>query len=419
MQTRCRCLTSWSGFLLLVPWVAQAANAESPTLTPANPALARFVQAVVGANPRVQAARAALEASSAYRDAASRPLYNPELSLEAENADADTRALGISQTLDWGGKRNARTAVAESERLVAEAEYFAMRWDVTVELLNGLALHQTGIERNELAEARNQLMNDFVALAQRRFAAGDLSRVEFDLARLSGADARILKATAAAKLAEARQAVRNLTPQSPVAEWPALPPSLPGLAPDADSQSLVLALPEVLAARRQVESADALVELRRRERRPDATLSLARGEEDGETLIGLSLTIPFFVRNRFRHEVTAALAERSQAQQNADDVLQRARARLIGATERYELSRGAWEDWELTGQVSLTRRTGQLQRLWEAGELSTTDYLVQLTATLDVQESALDLRHVLWRAWFEWLGASGQVDAWFGNGGVQ
>ncbi len=419
MQTRCRRLASWSGVLLLVPWVAHAAEADSPEFTPADPVLTRFVQAVVEANPRVQAARAALEASSAFRDAASRPLYNPELSLEAENADADTRALGISQTIDWGGKRNARAAVAESDRLVVEAEYLTTRREVTVELLNGLALHQTGIERNKLAESRAQLMDNFVALAERRFDAGDLSRVEFDLARLSGTDARIRRATAASALAEARQAVRNVTPQSPATEWPALPASLPGVPSDAHAQSLVLALPEVLAARRRVESADALVELRRRERRPDATVSLAGGEEDGETLIGLSLSIPFFIRNRYNHEVRAALAERSRAQQIADDVLQRAHARLIGAAERYELSRGAWEDWESTGQASLTGQTEQLQLLWQAGELSTTDYLVQLTATLDVQESALDLRHALWRAWFEWLGASGQVDAWFGNGGVR
>ena len=419
MQTRCCRLASWSGVLLLVPWAAQTAAAESPAFKPADSALAGFVQAVVEANPRVKAARAALDASNAYRDAASRPLYNPELSLEAENSDTDTRALGISQTLDWGGKRSARTAVAESDRLVAEAEYLAARWNVTVELLNGLALYQTGIERNRLAGAREQLTEDFAALAQRRFDAGDLTEVDLDLARLSATDARIQKATAAAALSEARQAVRNLTPQSPAAEWPALPTSLPGIPPGADPQSLVLVLPEVLAARRQAESADAVVELRRRERRPDATLSLAGGEEDGETLIGLSLTVPFFVRNRFSHEVTAALAERSRAQRIADDVLQRAHARLISAAERYELSRGAWDDWASAGQASLTRQTGQLQRLWQAGELSTTDYLVQLTATLDVQESALDLRHALWRAWFEWLWASGQVDAWFGEGGVR
>ena len=415
MQTRCCRLASWLGVLLLVPWAAQG---DLPGFAPADSALARFVQATVEANPRVQAARAALEASSAYRDAASRPLYNPELTIETEDSHNETHVVGISQTIDWAGKRRARTAVAESDRLVVEAEYLAARWDVTVELLNGLALHQTGIERERLAESREQLTDDFAALAQRRFDAGDLTEVELDLARLSATDARIRKATAAAALAEARQAMRNLTPQSPAAQWPALPASLPGIPSGADPHSLVLALPEVLAARRQVESADALVELRRRERRPDATLSLTGGQEEGENLIGLSLTIPFHVRNRFNHEVTAALAERSQAQRITDDVMQRAHARLISAAERYELSRGAWDDWASTGQASLTRQTGQLQRLWQAGELSTTDYLVQLTATLDVQESALDLRHALWRAWFEWLGASGQMDAWFGRGGV-
>jgi cobalt-zinc-cadmium efflux system outer membrane protein len=406
--------------LVMNSWTAEAAEPAAPGAVRADPALIQFVQTVVDANPRVQAARAALEASSAFRDAASRPLYNPELSFDAENADSETRALGISQTLDWGGKRKARTAVAESDLLVVEAEYLAARWAVTVELLDGLAQHQTSAERDALAQSRQQLMDEFAALAQRRFDAGDLAQVELDLARLASTDARIQKATVGAGLAEARQAVRNLTPRSAVAQWPTLPGALPALPKSAeDPQSLVLALPEVLAARRQVETADAVVELRRRERRPDPTLSLAGGEEDGETLIGLNVTIPLFVRNRFSHEVTAAIAERSRAQQLADDVIQRAYSRLVSAAERYDLSRGAWGDWASTGQASLTRQTEQLQILWQAGELSTTDYLVQLTATLDVQESALDLREALWRAWFEWLWASGQVDAWLGQGAYQ
>jgi cobalt-zinc-cadmium efflux system outer membrane protein len=386
----------------------------------ADPTLIQFVQSVVESNPRVQAARAAVEASGAFRDAASRPLYNPELSIDAENTDIETRTLGISQTLDWGGKRKARTAVAESDRLVVEAEYLAARWDVTIELLDGLAQHQTGVERDALAKSRRQLMDEFAALAQRRFDAGDLARVELDLAQLASTDARIQKATAGAGLAEARQAVRNLTPRSAAAQWPTLPDALPALPKGAeDPRSLVLALPEVLAARREVETADAVVELRRRERRPDPTLSLTGGDEDGESLVGVNVTIPLFVRNRFSHEVTAALAERSEAQRLSDDVMQRAYARLVSAAERYELSRGAWGDWASTGQASLTRQTEQLKRLWQAGELSTTDYLVQLTTTLDVQESALDLREALWQAWFEWLWASGQVDAWLGKGAYQ
>ncbi|NOX52565.1 MAG: TolC family protein [Gammaproteobacteria bacterium] len=417
MQTPRCWLAAVLGSLIVIPCAAWAQQNDVLNLKRADPALTRFVQSVVEANPRVQAAQAALSASGAMRDAALRPLYNPELSLDAENAESDTRSLGLSQTFDWGGKRKARGAVAESDRLVVQAQYLALRWAITVELLEGLAQHQTGVERDTLAAARRDLMNDFAALAQRRFDAGDLNRVEFDLARLVSTDARIQKATAGAALAQARQAVRNLTPRGPTSQWPSLPNVMPTLPTSATSpQSLVLDLPEVLVVRRQLESADAMVELRRRERRPDPTVSLVGGEENGERLVGLTLSMPLFIRNSFNHEVSAAIAQRSQAQQLADDVMQRAHARLISATERYELSRGAWQDWQQTGQISLTRQTQQLQKLWEVGELSTTDYLVQIRQTLDVQESALDLREALWRALFEWLWASGQVDAWFGQG---
>ena len=406
--------------LFVAPASALAAEADRDIPSRADPALVRFVQSVVESNPRVQAAQSALNASDSLRDAASRPLYNPRLSLDVENADIDTRALGISQTLDWNGKRKARTAIAEFDRLAAQAEALSTRWAVTVELLAGLALHQTGVDRDALAGAREQVMQDFAQLAQRRFDAGDLNQTEVALANLAATQARIQKATARARLAEARQAVRNIAPRSPATEWPSLSDAMPQLARSAsDTQSLVLALPNVVAVRRQAESADAVVDLRRRERKPDPTISLAGGEADGEALVGVNVSIPLFVRNRFSNELNAAMAQRSQAQQIADDVMQRAHARLVSAAERYELSRGAWRDWKLAGQASLTQQTIQLRRLWEAGELSTTDYLVQVRQTLDVQESALELRQALWRAWFEWLWASGQVDAWLGQGVLQ
>ncbi len=406
------------GGLMLIPWAALAADpSASGAMRFAEPALASFVQTVVDASPQVQAARAALEASEAFKAAAARPLYNPELSLNAENADTDTRTLGLSQTIDWGGKRSARAAVAESERLAVEAEYLRVRWAVTVELLSGLARHQTAVKRDGLAEDRVRLMGDFATLAQRRFDAGDLNQVELDLAALAFADARMRKATAAADRAEARQQVRSLALNSPPTKWPIFAAQLPELPFTAgDSQAMVLTLPEVRAAQRRADAAGAVVELRRRERRPDPTLSLEGGQEDDQTLIGLSVSIPLPVRNRLRHQVTAATAERRQAVQMADDILRRAHARLISASERYQLAQGAWRDWASTGRVSLSRQGDQLRRLWQAGEISTTDYLVQLRQTLEVQESALDLRRALLGAWFEWLAASGRVDTWLRQG---
>ena len=64
--------------LILMSWTTLGAETTVLGNARASVALTRFVQAVVDSNYRVQAARAGLEASSALRDAAARPLYNPE-----------------------------------------------------------------------------------------------------------------------------------------------------------------------------------------------------------------------------------------------------------------------------------------------------------------------------------------------------
>ena len=378
--------------------------------------LTAFVRAVVDANPQVNAALAALDASAALEGAAGRPLYNPELELEVEDADSETRAIGISQTLDWGGKRRARTAVAESETRSVEADFLAVRWQVASDLLAALAYYQTESDRSALASVRAGTMQDFAELAEQRFEAGDISQIELDLAVLAFTDARIKQATASANVAEAKQSVSGLAIGSPPAEWPAIQTELSALSvAPSEASDVVMSLPHVRAAQLRVAAAAAQVELRQRERRLDPTLTLRGGTEDDETLVGLNITVPLPIRNRYTYEVTAASAERRQAQQEASNISRQAYARFLGAQERYQLSRTAWDDWQQTGGVSLQRQTDLLWRLWEAGELSTTEFLVQLQQTLDTRESALELREALWRAWFEWLTASGQIENWLGT----
>lgn len=378
-----------------------------------------FVRTVVEANPRAQAARAGLEASRALESAAGRPLYNPQLDADYENSVDQRWEVGIGQTLDWSGKRKARSRVAASDRFAVEAEYLATKRELAVDLLSGLTLYQIGVQRDALADERKRVMHDFSQLARRRFDAGDLSQVEADLATLASLDAQIQRASAAAGLAEAKQTVRNLTLYSEPDQWPSVNSNLPALPTVDDPQVWVSELPEVQAAQRRVEAADELIGLREKEKRPDPTLSVRGGMEADSTLIGLNLSIPLFIRNSFDYEVSAATAERDKAQQLANDMQRRAYARFLSASERYELSRNAWQDWEEVGQLSLQRQGDLLQRMWEAGELSTTEFLVQLRQTLDTRESALDLKLTMWRAWFEWLAASGQVDNWLSQGEAQ
>jgi cobalt-zinc-cadmium efflux system outer membrane protein len=403
--------------LPLVPWSAHVSGSTDQIVLEkySDPNLIYFVRTVVETNPRVQAARAAMNTSRALESAAGRPLYNPELEADYENAVDRTWQVGIGQTLDWNGKRKARTSVAASDRQAIEAEYLATKRDLAVELMSGLTVYQTGVQRDGLAAERQRVMREFAELAQRRFDAGDLNQVEADLATLAFMDAQIQRATAAADLAEAKQAVRNLTLITTSVQWPSVDLKLPDIPTVNNPQELVMHLPEVQAAQRRVDAADALVELREREQRPDPTVSLRGGREDDSTLVGINLSIPFYIRNSFKYEVSAAIAERDYAQQLVDDLLRHAYARFLSASERYELSRNAWDGWEQTGQISLERQGDLLQRMWEAGELSTTDFLVQLRQTLDTRESALKLKLTMWRAWFEWLAASGQVDKWLGQ----
>ncbi len=55
-----------------------------------------------------------------------------------------------------------------------------------------------------------------------------------------------------------------------------------------------------------------------------------------------------------------------------------------------------------------------LDQLWQAGELSVTDYLVQAKQNIDTQETATRLLGGARQAHFAWLAASSQVERWLG-----
>lgn len=390
----------------------QAADMPMPASAQAPVEVQRFVHALILANPQVQASRAALETGAAQRDAAAQPLYNPELELGIERSADDARTLGISQTLDWAGKRSARSAVGEQALLLASARWRLSVWALGNELLNGLARHQTAVAREALAARSEATMTELSALAERRFRAGDLDQVELSLARLTMTDARIQHATRRGETVAARERLRALAVDSPSSAWPVL--TVPPLADalEITHEAALRSLPEVQAAERQVDLNEAEVTVRRRERRADPTLSVHAGEQAGESLVGLGISVPLLVRNRFDHEVRAALGARDEARFGADAVWRQAQARLDSADERYALLRNAWAEWEGTGQSSLAMQDEQLHRLWQAGELGTTPYLIQLQQTFELQDHALELRLALWEGWFEWLRASGRIDAW-------
>src|SRR5690606_9979560 len=245
---------------------------------------------------------------------------------------------------------------------------------------------------------------------EQRARIGDATQADLNLASLARVQARMERAGAAADLAAPEQNLEALVPAGRRRDWRPLPTTLPDV--DAGRAALghpAARHPEVTMPGRAVDGAAAEIGLRERERRAAPSVSLLGGEEDNESMIGVGFSMPLNVRNRFTSEVAAARAEQQRAQREVDNVMLRALAAARTATARYRLIRDAWTAWLETGELNLMQQAELLERLWRAGELSLTDYLVQMNQTLETQRSAVELRRQLWDAWFSWLAATGQT----------
>jgi len=383
-------------------------------LTTASPVLTRFARNALQDNPRVQAASAAVDASRARQEAAGKALYNPELELDAEKTDIRTETIGVSQTIDWGDQRGARTEVAQYENKAVLAGFQFVRQELANQLITGLAEYHASNQLNLLAQRKSQLMQDFAELASQRYNAGDLNQVELDLAQLAANEALLQLAETSNAVAQSLQILYSIT-GSATNEWPSLPEQLPSLDfSSVDVDSTLRRLPEFQQAQASMAASRARIKVATSETTANPTIGLRAGREGSESLAGLTLSIPLFVRNNFQAEVTAANADAIESERHAEHAWRVSNARLISSAKTYSVTRKAWQQWLATGKTPLQRRITLLKRLWKTGELSTTDYLVQLRQTLDTQAAAVSLQGQLWKSWFGWLAASGNTTNWLG-----
>lgn len=382
--------------------------------------LGNAVRAAWQESPEIQAARADLDAARARARAAEQPLYNPSLSLDAENADVNRRTAGVSLALDLSGKRQARTSQGQAELRSSEAAYDLLRREVAARWLKAWSAAALAARQVELGGRRLELMQRFDALAAQRLKVSDISSPERDLAGLALGEAQVQQASLIGNEAVARamlQAINgdaaNVTPTLPRH----LPPVSATVTPLPPEQR-----PELLKARAEQDSADAGVQVAQRARIPDPTVSLTGGQvRNGpinDRVVGISVSIPLPVLNTGRAEVDAARAQADAAAAGVRSRQLLMRAGLREARVRYDALLGAATAFRQGRAAAFEDRTALLERLWRAGEISTSDYLVQLKQSLDTALSGLELESQAWQAWFDYLTAAGRLNDWI-DGRIQ
>ena len=411
----------WGAVCLCLFAVALASPvaAETARVTSAPPALRIALHQLWESNPQVESASAALEAARARSRAAGQPVYNPSLALEGENADVDRRTVGLSLPLDISGKRRARVVESDAAVRAAEAQFQLQRRDVATRWLKAWTSAKWAARQSALARRRVTLMQRFDGLAAQRLVVGDIATSERDLAALAVADSQVRQATLAGQEANALGLLATLGHATP------LPESIDGVPPPAASivPRAVDDRVELLLAKAGLDRAQAGVAVANSARRPDPTVSLTGGRVRSGTrsdqVVGIAISLPLPVLNSGRAEVAAAMAEADAATATQRASRMEAEATLEQARVTYEALRVASEGFRSGRAQAFDARVELLDRLWQASELDTSDYLVQLNQSLDTAQSGLVLQGQLWEAWFEYLAAAGRLEDWIEGSGLE
>ena len=206
-------------------------------------------------------------------------------------------ALGITQEFETGGQQQARRAIAEAaiERRTFDGNALtrAVLVDVATLFVRGLA----ATERVQIAEAADATSRALRDASERRFALGDISAIELNLARV---DAARTASTLASLRAEATTAVGTLQTllRLPPGERIRLEGTLDVTAPAAlvQLESAIAMRPDLAVLHAEVREAEAETQLGRGMARPNLGLRVAyEREADNHIVIGgLTLTLPVF-----------------------------------------------------------------------------------------------------------------------------
>lgn len=243
-------------------------------------------------------------------------------------------AVELNAYLWLPGQKAARAAEAESRFDEVGARRAALRLELAGELREAwwtLAAARNGAS---LAARRLETARALASEVQRRYQAGDLSRIDANLAQIETQAAEAESIDADSSLLQAEHVFRALTgapaPSSISAEWPATPGhgGTDQLAPETYSHSHLH--PQLTAAAAASRSARAKVKVAEESRRAAPEVSLLALRERSEfseaysDSIGIRLKIPFSSGALVRRESSAAQAEADQS----DAEMQRLESRV-------------------------------------------------------------------------------------------
>ena len=360
-------------------------------------------------HPEVIAAKEQWLGSSANADAVEQPLYNPELSSDVERiGEEDNYRLGIQQTIDWNDKRGIRQQQANYLRKVAHALFQQHLLNKTSEAVVALIEWRAANRAAAIAQSQVEQLNALLELVEKRQQAGDLGSIDAELTFLSLSRQLAQVAEVEAELQKSESRVRELLPQwSP--ERGGIPDDFWTSQPNTTTEQSLLKHPIVASAHARWQGLKEKAKATRLDAKADPTVGFNAGQDGGESMIGLTFSIPLNVRNDFSAETRAADRTTLEAEALFQAKYRKQRydwQASLAAWQRFEQQ---YERWQSVVQGRIENSAKLLERQWRSGDLSTTDYLLALSQRSESLLAGIKLEKQTRLAFTEVLQQSGQL----------
>ncbi len=374
-----------------------AAETSAPPLTLAQ-ALARAGEQHPALAADSYAARAA---AALVEQAGAPPAATLDLAVENAFGTGDLRGVrGLettvqsSRTLEWGGKRGKRVALAEAEREIALRTAAVRRAEILAGTAAAFVQAVAAAERLALAGEPLRLARETLALAEARHRAGAAAPAETVRARVSLALAESETARLAAAAAAARTAL--------AASWgdPAgAPPAVPGRLRLPAELPAVAAWRARLAGHPRLALQDALIAARR------AHLALAQAQATGDVTATGGVR---FLRAGSDAAFVAGLSFPLPSRERNQGNIRAARETLAGTEStvhavQSELEAGfaaAWQDFAAAHALALklardaapaaAEAAATLRAAYAAGQIPLTEVLEAQRALAAVRRELLE-----------------------------
>jgi cobalt-zinc-cadmium efflux system outer membrane protein len=391
--------------LLILGIMSLAVRAHSQELTALT--LDSVVNAYIRNNLELQAAKYQLERVQADQIAA-RLRPNPGFAFSAENlafsGPTPTRELyqltaTYSETIELGGKRKLRGQVADAAVSAAEAQF-------ADEMRRGIAevkrLYFDAVLARydlEVATENQQTFQQLVQFNLARFQQGTIPEAELIKVRLERV--KVDSAIKEAQLNSRRSVIRVLEKIGESA-FPSnqqvrddLNVSLAQPNVETLRQAALRERPDIQAADRDVEAADARLALERARSHTDVVPFAGYRRLGSDNTIVAGISIPLKTRDHNEAAISRAESDQKIAQKQAQIVRNRVLAEVEAAYEAFETSRQQVETFrnELLNQADESRSIALAA--YEQGA-------TELLPVLEAQRTRAEVRHEYFRTLFNY-----------------